>query len=75
MKKRTAAFMGMLGIGSAWCACRNKKYPLAKGYGLLNRVIIGGAVLNKNTAKLANKVITCIGLPDLFSRRRFLPEG
>ncbi len=57
--------MGMLGIGSAWCACRNKKYPLAKGYGLLNKGIIGGVVLNKNTAKLANKVITRIGLPDL----------
>lgn len=64
MKKKTSVFLGALGIGSVWCAYRNKKYPLAKGYGLLNKVIIDGAVLNKSTAKLANKIITRIGIPD-----------
>lgn len=64
MKKGTSVFLWTLGIGSVWCAYRNKKYPLAKGYGMMNKVIIGGAALNKNTAKLANKIITRIGLPD-----------
>ena len=44
--KKKLAILGALVLGSAWCIHRNRKYPLAKGYGLFNKVAINGAVIN-----------------------------
>ena len=57
MKKKTIALLGALGAAGAWCVHRNKKYPLAKGYGAFNKVAIPGAILNEKVAKFANSIM------------------
>ena len=61
--KKKLAFLGILGLGTAWCVHRDKKYPLAKGYGLFNKVVINAGLINTHTAKMANKAIDLRGIP------------
>lgn len=62
--KRKLVTTGALALGAkAWCVHRNKKYPLAKGYGFLNKIIFPGAMITPRIVKLANTVIAAIGLP------------
>lgn len=58
MKLKNIALIGMIGLGGVWCHYRNKKYPLAKGYGILNKIIIPGGVLNVPVAKFANRILS-----------------
>mgnify|MGYP002571284176 CR=1 FL=1 len=63
--KKKLAILGALVLGSAWCIHRNRKYPLAKGYGLFNKVAINGAVINTHTVKLGNKLLAYKNLPNV----------
>ena len=44
MKKQFAFFSTLALVG--WCIYRDKKYPLAKGYRLFNKVIFNGNMIN-----------------------------
>lgn len=56
MKKQFAFFSTLALVG--WCIYRDKKYPLAKGYRLFNKVIFNGNMINNGTLKLANKILS-----------------
>lgn len=61
MKKLAGA--GLVAGGIAWWLYRDRKYPLAKGYGAVNKVVIPGALVNEHTAKLANRIIGFRAMP------------
>lgn len=63
MKKQFAFFSTLALVG--WCIYRDKKYPLANGYGLFNKVIFNGNMINEKTLKLANKILSHKKLPDV----------
>lgn len=62
--KKQFAFLSTLAL-VGWCIYRDKKYPLAKGYGLFNKVIFNGNMINNKTLKLANKILSFKKLPDV----------
>lgn len=46
--------LGLIG----WCAYRNSKYPMASGYGALNKFVIPSEIFTLGTARLANTFLT-----------------
>ena len=50
IKKKYAGLAGA--VAAAWCICRNKKYPLAEGYPLLNKFFIPGLFLSQDGERL-----------------------
>lgn len=48
---------------AAWCGWRDRKYPLARGYWLLNKFAVPGFFLSGPTLRLANKCLRGMKLP------------
>lgn len=63
MGKKMAVLGTLTLCGAAWCIHRDKKYPLAKGYRLFNKVAVNGAIINTHTVKLENKLLAGRNLP------------
>ena len=63
IKKKYAGLAGAAAAAAAWCICRNKKYPLAEGYPLLNKFFIPGMFLSKPFLKMANSRLADMELP------------
>lgn len=62
--KKTLTLLTFIALGATtWSIHRNKKYPLAKGYKLFNKVVISGSVINNHTLTLANKILSNEPLP------------
>lgn len=58
MNKKSLLVGALAGIGAAaWLAHRNKKYPLAKGYALLNKFSVPGAFVCAPVSALGNAVL------------------
>lgn len=55
----------MAGTAAAalWCGLRNKKYPLAVGYPLINKFIVPGFFLSPYILKIANRRLASMELP------------
>ncbi len=58
MRMKNIALIGVIGGFGAWIYHRNKKYPLAKGYGILNKIVIPDGILNVQSVKLANSILS-----------------
>lgn len=63
MKRKAIIVAGIAGALGMWFHYRDKKYPLAKGYYLLNKFSIPGNVLTLSNIKLANKILSKGWLP------------
>ena len=63
IKKKYAGLAGAAAAAAAWCICRNKKYPLAEGYPLLNKFFIPGLFLSKPFLRMANSRLADMELP------------
>ena len=55
----------MAGTAAAalWCGLRNKKYPLAVGYPLINKFIVPGFFLSPYILNIANRRLASMELP------------
>ena len=60
-KKAWAALAAGAGIG-AWCAHRDKKYPIRKELRFVNKLAVPGWAVNLETAKLANRALDRMAL-------------
>lgn len=58
MEVKNVALMVVIGAFGVWSHYRNKKYPLAKGYNILNKIVIPGSILNIPVAKFANSILS-----------------
>lgn len=64
MNKKSLLVGALAGFGAAaWSAHRNKKYPLAKGYALLNKFSVPGAFVCAPVSALGNAVLQKMPLP------------
>ena len=50
-------------VAALWCGLRNKKYPLAVGYPLINKFIVPGFFLSPYILKIANRRLASMELP------------
>ena len=62
MKKR---YLLMAGVAAAflWRRLRNKKYPLAEGYPLINKFVMPKALLSTHMLRIANRRLASMKLP------------
>lgn len=64
MKKIVATSAGIAGLIGIWCYYRDRKYPLAKGYYLMNKFSIPDKVLTLSNVRLANRLLSKEKLPE-----------
>lgn len=62
MKKKTVFLTGAAAV-SLWRRHRNQKYPLAKGYPLINQFAVPGFFLSPLLLKAANRLLASMKLP------------
>ena len=55
------AVLSLAGLG--WGLYRKRKYPLAKGYHLLNLFVVPGFLVRKKVAESGNRQLQKMGLP------------
>lgn len=65
MKKRHAAALAAAAGTAAWCAWRDRRYPLPKGYRAFNKVIIPPGLLAPRVVAAGNRVLARMPLPEL----------
>ncbi len=70
MKKRLITALAAAAGAGAWCAHRNKKYPVRKELRFANKLVCPGWALTLNTATLANRALDRMALT-----LPALPEG
>ena len=58
MKKKHWAMLAAGAAAGAWCVYRDKKYPVRRSLRFANKFTVPGFVLNADTARLANRVLT-----------------
>lgn len=63
MKKRFVISAGIAGLIGLWFYYRDKKYPLTKGYYLMNKFSVPDKVVTLSNVKLVNKLLSKEGLP------------
>ncbi|MCC3865692.1 alpha/beta hydrolase [Terrisporobacter petrolearius] len=63
MKKIVIISTGIAGLIGTWFYHRDKKYPLTKGYYLMNKFSVPDKVLTLSNVKLANRLLSKGGLP------------
>lgn len=63
MKKRYLLMTGTAAAAALWCRQRNKKYPLAEGYPLLNKFIIPESFLSYHIIRIANSRLASMKQP------------
>lgn len=55
---------GIVVASAAWCKSRSRRYPLKKGYAIMNKFVIPGFFLSRPVIKLANHFLNDMKLPD-----------
>lgn len=55
---------GIAVASAAWCKSRSRRYPLKKGYEIMNKFVIPGFFLSRPVIKLANHFLNNMKLPD-----------
>ena len=58
MKKKHWVMLAAGAAAGAWCVYRDKKYPVRRSLRFANKFTVPGFVLNADTARLANRVLT-----------------
>ena len=64
MKKRYWAALAAGVAAGGWCIHRNWKYPVRRELRFANKLTVPGWVLNAGTAKLANRALSWMALPE-----------
>lgn len=64
IKKRYQFLLGTAAAAAFWCRLRNKKYPLAEGYPLINKFVVPEALLSASVLGIANRRLALMKLPD-----------
>ena len=63
MEKKYLFMTGIAVSAALWCRQRNKKYPLAAGYPLLNKFIIPESFLSCHIMRIANRQLAAMKQP------------
>lgn len=62
-KKRYLFMAGTAVVAALWCRLRDKKYPLAEGYPLINKFVVPESFLSSYILRIANSRLASMKLP------------